>query len=212
MDVLNKIGKFFKSVGLFFQRVGHPIEEVFDGIKDITLGVIREVEEAPVGLIYLVLNTSVILQYTAVFLFTNFICGLQMLTNMTDCMKYYMWDVFCSICFLPITILLFVAGLGYPKIYEYESQFWDQLDWLDREIYTYTHIHIVHYSKSVRDKCYNCKRLKMSAFGKLVGEYISDIEDPITNLEIGGIEEMFQGLMGIFKGIMDFFLLLMDFF
>jgi hypothetical protein len=188
-----------------FGKLIHGLEEIFDGIINITEGVVKTVEVAPIGGLYLMLDTFVVLQYTAVFLFTNFTCSIQMLSNLTSCFMYYMLDVVGKVCYLPISIILFIISMtAMPGIYDYENQFWESLDSLDRQIFKYTKIHFLHYPKSVRDKCYNCKRMKVDVFGKLIKGYISDIEDPIFNLAFGGIEEFFYGIMEVIKGVMDF--------
>jgi len=177
--------------------------DMLKGIVDIGQGVVKEAEGIGPGIVYFGMDISVLVQFVLVFIYTNFICGLQMLTNLTSCFVYYMLDVLASITYIPISIFVFIISrFGIPG-YQLEKQFWDGMEWLDRKIYGKIKFHIIHYPKSVRKKCYNCKRLKIGTFGKIISEFIDDVEDPIFDLLFAGVEQAGEGVMELFQGLME---------
>jgi hypothetical protein len=46
------------------------------------------------------------------------------------------------------------------SLYETEKQIWNSIYDLNDSLFPYLGFHIAHYSKSVRDKCYTCVRLR----------------------------------------------------
>ena len=82
-----------------------------------------------------------------------------------------------------------------------ENTIWSSLEKLDRFTIDQFGFHVIHFSKSVRDKCYNCRRLKPVAFVRKATDFANDINDPIIPLATNGISNMFDG----FKRIVNAF-------
>ena len=69
----------------------------------------------------------------------------------------------------------------------------DGLEALDRIVVDASGYHLIHFSKEVRDRCYNCKRLSTSALIGRAADTFNDINDPILPLMTGGLLDMFNG-------------------
>lgn len=169
------------------------ITEVVMGIKDIFLGLAREFQEFPQGAYYFGVHVAIFIQYLGVFMFTNLFCAMQMIQNFTSCFFWYALDIFGKILYLvPQVFILFFSLLGVPAR-DIEKQIWDGLESLDRIVVDATGYHLIHFPKSIRDKCYNCKRLSTNALIGKAADAFEDINDPILPLMTGGLMDMFNG-------------------
>ena len=169
------------------------VVEVVMGIKDIFLGLAREFEEFPQGAFYLGVHLAIFIQYLGVFAFTNLFCAMQMIQNFTSCFFWYALDIFGKILYLlPQVFILIFSLFGIPAR-EMEKNIWDSLESVDRIVIDMTGYHLIHFSKSVRDRCYNCKRLSTSALIGRAADTFGDINDPIIPLMTGGLLDMFNG-------------------
>jgi hypothetical protein len=185
-DFFGKIAKFFSIPG----NVGEALGEIFKGVADEFAGV-------PQGIWYGALDGSVFIQYIWEFAFTNFTCGMKMLQNIQVCFIYYVLDVLGHILYLIPMIVFWFFDLCTPNEHigsSLERTVWSKLDAVDRWTISNLGFHIIHFSKPVRDQCYNCKRLKITTFVGKATEIVRDIEDPLVPLMVGGLEEMVQGL------------------
>lgn len=169
------------------------ITEVVMGIKDIFLGLAREFQEFPQGAYYFGVHVAIFIQYLGVFMFTNLFCAMQMIQNFTSCFFWYALDIFGKILYLvPQVFILFFSLLGVPAR-DIEKQIWDGLESLDRIVVDASGYHLIHFPKSIRDKCYNCKRLSTNALIGRAADAFEDINDPILPLMTGGLVDMFNG-------------------
>lgn len=169
------------------------ITEVVMGIKDIFLGLAREFQEFPQGAYYFGVHVAIFIQYLGVFMFTNLFCAMQMIQNFTSCFFWYALDIFGKILYLvPQVFILFFSLLGVPAR-DIEKQIWDGLESLDRIVVDASGYHLIHFPKSIRDKCYNCKRLSTNALIGKAADAFEDINDPILPLMTGGLMDMFNG-------------------
>jgi hypothetical protein len=185
------IGEFFGKISKFFSipgNVGASLGEIFEGVANEFAGV-------PQGVWLGALDISVFVQYIWEFFITNFTCGMKLLKNIQYCAIYYILDVLGQILYLPFRIIFWVVEKLIPgsgsKI---ENAIWGNLDLVDRWTIKNLGFHIIHFSKPIRDMCYNCKRLRPLVFiGKSV-EVVEDLGDPIIPLLVDGLSEMVRGL------------------
>lgn len=186
---LKAIGSFLKMI----PKLISIITEVVMGIKDIFLGLAREFQEFPQGAYYFGVHVAIFIQYLGVFMFTNLFCAMQMIQNFTSCFFWYALDIFGKILYLvPQVFILFFSLLGVPAR-DIEKQIWDGLESLDRIVVDASGYHLIHFPKSIRDKCYNCKRLSTNALIGRAADAFEDINDPILPLMTGGLVDMFNG-------------------
>jgi hypothetical protein len=187
--VLKALGQFISMIPKIFKI----ITGIVMGIKDIFLGLAREFKEFPQGAYYLGMHAAIFVQYLGVFAFTNLFCAMQMIQNFTSCFFWYALDIFGKILYLiPQLIIMFLVFLGIPAD-DLETQFWIFMEDIDRMAVDASGFHIIHFPKDIRDKCFNCKRLKTSALINKANDAFGDLKDPIIPLMTGGIVDMFNG-------------------
>jgi len=169
--------------------VGQGLFEIFEGVA-------QEFIELPQGLFIGAMSVSRLVQTLGVFGISNFFCGLKMMKNFTSCAFYYLLEILGSILyFIPMIVFMIVDWLsGKSKMgTRLESNIWYYLEKLDRYTIDQFGFHVIHFSKSVRDKCYNCRRLKPVAFVRRTGEFAGDLNDHIIPLSTGGLMKIFSG-------------------
>lgn len=178
--------------------------KIGEGVYDIFTGVAQEFIELPQGLFIGALSGAKMAHALGVFGITNFICGLKLLQNGTSCIGYYLLQILGKLLYLIPMIVFMLLDLvsGESKLgSQLENKIWDFLEKLDIKVADRTGQHLIYFPKSVRDKCFNCRRLKTSAFVRKTGDFINDMTDDVIPLTTGGIGKMFWG----FKKIMGAF-------
>lgn len=174
------------------------------GLGEIFAGVAREMIELPAGIAIGALGVSRFIQTIWVFGISNFFCGMKMMRNFTSCAIYYLLEIIGNILYLiPMLIFLVLDWISQDgKVGSWiENKLWNRLEVIDRFTIDNLGFHIIHFPKSVRDKCYNCRRLKPVAFVRKATDFAKDINDPIIPLATGGI----QGIFGGFSRIVNAF-------
>jgi hypothetical protein len=198
---IDDLGKFLSKLG----RLLNAVTETGKGLKQIFEGVIKEFTGLPQGVWYGLLNSSVFIQYIWEFAITNFMCGMKLMNNAFSCAIYYILEIIGQMLYLLPRIFFWILDkiTGKKKIGSMiERTIWRALEWVDRLTITYLKFHIIHYSKSVREMCYNCKRLKPTVFVDQAVGFVDDLADPILDLSVGGIKQMVNGLGRIVNALM----------
>lgn len=196
-DDLSKIFTFIGDIFEMFINIARAFGEILEG-AGIT------VEKGAVGVWHAGLDISEFAQYFSVFAFTNLVCFMKGMSNMTSCIFYYLWDAFLQLCYLPVRITLFLLSYILPSVYQWEKKFWDIMESIDQYWVKYFKFHLIHYPKAVRDKCYNCKRLKTSVFASKMVGYADDAETIFYDI-ISGPEKMFMGFVDTLKAVINVF-------
>lgn len=176
--------------------------QIGNGIFDIFTGVAQEFIEFPQGAFIGAISGAKMAHALGVFGITNFICGLKMLQNATSCGGYYIMQLIGKILYLIPALVFMVLDFVSGKIKmgsQIEKKLWDFLEILDRFTRERLGFHIIYFSKSVRDKCFNCRRLKTSAFIRKTGEFVTDMTEDVIPLTTGGLSKMFGGFEKIMK-------------
>jgi hypothetical protein len=170
--------------------------EIGEGIYDIFTGVAQEFFEFPQGAFIGAVSGAKMAHALGVFGITNFICGLKMLQNATSCGGYYFMQIIGKIFYLipMIFVILLDFVSGKAKVgSKMEKVLWDGLERVDIWTTQRFGFHIIYFSKSVRDKCFNCRRLKTSAFVRKTGEFVNDMTEDVIPLTTGGLTKIFGG-------------------
>lgn len=182
--------KVFKPVSDFMEdNVEDPIMEVIDGIDDMIENFIRIVcfiNRSPVrfrnlgasfnnifsGIIEEFIALGYALQlgfnsiasmvyYVSVFIGSYLDCGVKFAQNIFYCLPFYIFDIIGQILYLPIRILLWVFSTFLAlDLYSNEKKVWNGLESMDKILFPYIGVHIIHYPKEVRENCYVCVRLR----------------------------------------------------
>ena len=173
---------------------------VGEGLFQIFEGVAQEFIELPQGMFIGAMSISRFVQTVWVFGISNFFCGMKMMKNFTTCAFYYLLEIIGSILYLiPMLVFLVLDWLsGSAKAgSRIEYNIWYYLEKLDRFTIDHFGFHVIHFSKSVRDKCYNCRRLKPVAFVRKAGNFADDLNEHIIPLSTGGLMKVFDGFAKI---------------
>jgi hypothetical protein len=193
----------------FILTLPERFANIMVGLINIFFGVAVELKDLGVvsGIVFI--DFFVLMMYTWELVRTYMICGVQFAGNITNCIFYYIIDTIVNLLLLiflhlPLWILKNFLGLN---LYNDVNKMSKMLEQLDQIIFGYVGFHIIHWPKNVRDKCYNCKRLKMSVYaGKIMG-LVDDFTIKIPAIMIKGIPYLkgaFDNLMQIFASKPDF--------
>lgn len=182
------IKKLFKLLTLAV-RIGIGLGKIFGGVA-------RGMVEVPAAIAVGSLGISRFIQTIWVFGISNFFCGMKMMGNFTSCAFYYLLQIIGSILYLiPMIVFLIIDWItGKSKVgSKIEDSIWSFLERVDRFTINNFGFHVIYFSKSIRDKCFNCRRLKPVAFVRKATDFANDINDPIIPLATGGIKDIFNG-------------------
>jgi len=166
------------------------------GLAQIFEGVGQEFIEFPQGAFIGVVSGAKLAHALGVFGISTFLCGMKSLENFTSCVFYYILDIIGKMLyFIPMLVFMmldFVGGKG--KIgSQIEINLWSLLEKLDRFTIDKLGFHVIHFPKSIRDKCYNCRRLKPTAFVRKTGDFIDSVTNDVIPLTTGGFGKMLGG-------------------
>lgn len=182
-DIFKKAKQAFEVIPDRFKKFGKAFDKIFKGIGEEVEGVFDGVWSGFV-------NISVFIQYLGIFLFMYIECGVKMIENLHKCIFYYALQAVGQIFYLPFRIILwFFKQIG-ADFYSLEKTIWDNVEWIDGNIFRYLGFHITHYTRSVRDQCYNCKRLKQSTIKNKATDIDNDFRYGIRDKLNKGIKTL----------------------
>jgi len=121
------------------------------------------------------------------FVKTYSICTVYFIANAKKCFLYYIIEMIGFLLYMPVNIMLFVLKTMGMNLYPYEKKIWKGLEQLDHIIVGMAGFHIIYWPKSIRDDCFNCKRLKINSLMEKAGDVGDDFFVKIPNLIKGGI-------------------------
>jgi hypothetical protein len=185
----NSIFSIFKIIVTFPKRIvaiGKGLVNIFKGIGLTYYGIYYG---TALGFKDIVL----LIYYGSYFLFTYTICGVQYISNIHRCFFYYIVDIFFQLIYLPVRILLVCIWFFYNKIYNVESTIWKNIDKADIMQYNLTGIRLTRWPKSIRDQCYNCKRLKVSVVMNKGKDIYQDFMVKIPKMVLKGVNTVSKG-------------------
>ena len=189
---LDEILNFFNLASEFITELGTSAVEIGEGYG-------QQYMEVPIGLGIVGADIVRTITFGIAFIITNVICAVKSIQNFYFCFIFYILDFLGQLAYLPVRLLLFCASYFMVGIYSYESKFWNKIEALDRMIFASIKFHIAHYPKQIRDKCYNCKRIKITSMGNIFLGNIKDLSGPIPNNLFGGIKKIATGFVHMFE-------------
>lgn len=190
MGIFGDIGRFIKKVGKLFSAIG----KIGQGAVEVVGGVGQEVVSAPAGIYLTWVQAVIFIQTIWVFAITNLNCAMRMMNNASYCAFFYILDVLGQMFYLIPRLIIFVLNLVGMPANQWEKDIWDFLEDVDKWCIDHIGIHIIHFPKSIRDTCFNCRRLKPTAFISKAQKTADAIKDPIVPLLTGGIGLMVKGM------------------
>jgi hypothetical protein len=194
--------KMIPMVIKFIMTLPQRFANIMTGLINIFFGVAVELKDIGVISGIVLIDFFVFMEYTWEFVRTYTICSLYFISNMTRCILYYMIDIFGIILYLPVRIILYLIYVIGFNLYPIETQVWDGLEKLDTIIYSYIGFHIIHWPKSIRDQCYNCKRLKVKVYAGKIMNLVDDFTIKIPAIIIKGLPYLkasFDNMMQVFS-------------
>ena len=189
-NLAGKAGNFFKELGKRFKNLGL-------GIRDIGKGFFEELEGVIVGSINVVDDVIDLSVTSLVFAGSNTICGIYFLSNLKDCFIYYILQMIGTLLYLPVHIIVWILNtFNIFNLQPYLDKFWIIMEKIDSFIYKKCKFHIIHFQKSIREKCFVCKRLKTSVMTNLGSKIVQDFTPPDGEV----IKPFAKGIEDIIKG------------
>jgi len=165
----------------------------FMGLVDILLGLFMVFVGSIKSLIFFVPDLIDGIYTFAAFSLTWMLCFFKNLGNMQTCLFYYLLEVVGQILYLPVRLFLWILFQLGLDMYGRETQFWDVIELIDKFVMNYAGFHISHYPKNIREKCYNCQRLKVSALVEHTTPLANDVSVRIPKLLMPGFNLIGQG-------------------
>jgi len=189
MKPLKTLIDFFKKVGKVFKNLGLAIKYIIYDALILGLG-----RDLGLGFWFGILHILYFVQYSGEYMLTNLFCGVKFFQNFTKCFFWYVLDILGKLTYLIFFTLpiLFLEAICLPAK-KVESYIWDRLEELDRCIFDLFGFHIIHFPKSVRDRCYNCKRLKEDVFTRQGKQFQHDVDHEINPLMTSWIKKFKKG-------------------
>jgi hypothetical protein len=186
----------------FIMTLPQRFANIMTGLLNIFFGVAISLKDVGVISGIVLIDFFIFMEYTWEFVKTYTICSLYFLSNMTRCIFYYIIDIFGILLYLPIRLILYMVYVFGINLYPIETKVWDGLEKLDVFIFGYTGIHIIHWPKSIRDQCYNCKRLKVNIYAGKIMNLVDDFTIKIPAIIIKSIPYLkasLNNLMQVFS-------------
>lgn len=170
-EIGDKITGPFNGIKQKFEDIGNGLRDIFDGIGDIFNSIFQGIGDGfnDIGLLF---------RYFGIFLQTHLYCGIKFIRNFTHCAIYYIIDAFLRTLYLPFTIAFWVSKNIFKLDMSYvEDEIWDNLWKIDGYVFSTFSVHILMWPLNVRNDCYNCTRMKVSAMKRVAEEIDQDFRN-----------------------------------
>jgi len=171
------------------------ITNIFEGIGKIFRGIGEEFEDVGEGVTVGVIDISTLIELVFIFLGSYIGCAVYFLTNIKGCLFYYLVEVLGQILYIPVRITVWICSFFKFDLQKYLDTFWDNMESIDQVVYKYIGIHIIHYPRNIRQKCYVCKRLKTKVLTNQAAVVKDDFSPGgrIEQILMGGINTIKDG-------------------
>jgi hypothetical protein len=172
-QVAIKAGEFAKK----FLIIGTGLGKIFKGV----------LVDAPVGMGKGLKrgfdNMGVLFLWTGEFLLSYLTCGIHYIENLRNCIFYYSIDAVAKLFYFPITLFLWISWEVFESdLYEMHDKIWNTIYYIDKDFYEMFGFHFARYPDSIKNNCYNCKRLKVLALKNKSNQVNYDFNTNIPNL------------------------------
>lgn len=190
---LGKIVDFVNQLTDFFQSIPRRVNNLGDGFNNIFNGIGSEFVGLGLGLSLGFGDIITLIEYTFEFIKTYIMCGVHFLTNIRQCIFYYLLEALGQMLYLPFRIILWVLKMFGLNLYPAVDKSWSFIDYLDECIFKFGGFHIVHYPKNIRQLCYVCKRLKVNVLTNKATDVNTDFKERIPEMLKRGINTINKG-------------------
>uniref|UniRef100_A0A6C0DUG8 Uncharacterized protein n=1 Tax=viral metagenome TaxID=1070528 RepID=A0A6C0DUG8_9ZZZZ len=183
-DFGDKVKTAFEEIPRRFNLFGKAFKKIFEGIDMEIVGIFKGIGQGfdDIGILF---------KYFGILIETYLACGVKYIKNLSSCIIYYLIDALLKFVYLPITIALWVVKSFTGKdLYYIENAFWGYMWKINGFVYSFAKFNILKWPKSVRDLCYNCKRLKVSALKREAGIVDYDFRHGIADRMQAGKDKL----------------------
>lgn len=141
------------------------------GIGEAIFGTLMTLIKGSFQVVLSLPEIGVFILYIVRWVIDHIFCFIQLILSFPSCIFFYIAGVVGQILYLPFRAFFFLLNmLGVTDIYKMVDSVWDNVYKLDEYIFkNIVPIHFAHWPKNIRDKCFTCVRLKMSAVGDRYG-------------------------------------------
>jgi hypothetical protein len=198
-DFGKKAKAAFEEIPKRFRMFGNAFRKSFRGLGITIDGLFSGIKHGfdDIGFLF---------KYFGIFIQTYIDCGVHYIRNFTSCIFYYIADAIFKALYMPFTLTIWLvnnfAGEKIGKqLREVENTFWSYMWKVDEYMYSFAKFHILKWPRNIRDQCYNCKRLKVSAMKRVATTVKDDFEHGIKDEMTRGVDVMKQAgddFLGVF--------------
>ena len=194
------LGVVFRSlIAVFIIKFARGITEVIWGG---TLATIFGAQHIALG----IPDLFVFLAYIIRWIIDHVICLITGIFNFPTCVFFYIMNLIGQLFYLPFRAFFYIIDWGTDiDIYKMEKEAWDKIyeadEWFFKNIAPF---HFADWPISIRDKCFSCVRMKMSAVGnKFVpvsnrGKKLSKAVAPHVRVLSRGFMRILDSMQSIF--------------
>lgn len=170
----------------FFYRLVSGVANIIGGMAlTISLGIWAFMQS--------LLELGIFIIYVVEFILTHGFCLVKLIFTAPSCLFWFLLETIGKIIYLvPMAIISGFKLIGID-LKPLEKAFWLLMERLDRIIYGSAGFHIIHFPKWVRDMCYNCQRLKMSAVGEQFDRFSEKFYERLPRDAAPGISLLNKG-------------------
>jgi hypothetical protein len=194
-NIGKKMTSIFSEMATFFNKMEKSFTQMGRGLSDIFTGLFVDGPKGlGEGLSKGFGDIGVLLNWGSRYIFSNMICAGHFIKNFNMCFIYYVFDIIKLILYLPVIIVkwIFWEVTGFD-LTEYENKVWAGIFYLDDELKRASGFNMFQYAPTIKDSCYNCKRLKVLAVKNKASEINYDFTERLPPLLNAGGNKMKKG-------------------
>jgi hypothetical protein len=166
----------------------------FRGIVDIIIGIGQTFWGTLESLDIIISDVFTGVLTFGTFLITNIICLAKGIGSLPQCIFFYIFDTFVQLLYLPIRLgLWFAKSFLKINLYPIQDKIWNLVKRFNDFFYKIAKFDLIYWPTSIRNKCYNCKRLKVSKVVEVGNKINNDVMNEIAPRLWPGIQNMIKG-------------------
>jgi hypothetical protein len=187
----NLLAMIFKilPIGINIAKKGKTIAT---GFKEASTGIVNLMTNISLLTVITGLHTITFFTELFIYLFKLIICSVTMIQKFPKCIVFYLIEVLMFIAIVLVISPLFVIDIIFMvkhfigiSCVESFLLFLSILEDIDKMIYSFFSVHIIHYPESIINRCYKCDAMGdttsfKNAFRNLFGDIFIDIPNGVA--------------------------------
>jgi hypothetical protein len=128
------------------------------------------------------------------FILTNTICLARGIGSLPECIFFYIIDIIIQLLYLPVRVILwFIYTFIKIDLYAIQNKLWGLAVNFNDFMYGIIGFDLIYWPPYVRNKCYSCKRLKLSVVNEKANQLGDDFMNKVAPKLWPGIDHIMQG-------------------